>query len=58
MQKVYAQYALKRAATLALDQRPTISDDCKEEERGRFANVAREYSILSREKLKEVADMS
>jgi len=58
MQKIYAQYALKRAATLALDQRQTISDDCKEEERGRFANVAREYSILSREKLKEVADMS
>jgi len=58
MQKVYAQYALKRAATLAFDQRPTISDDCKEEEMGRFANVAREYSILSREKLKEVADMS
>ena len=58
MQKIYAQYALKRAATFALDQRPTISDECKEEERGRFANVAREYSILAREKLKEVADMS
>ena len=58
MQKVYAQYALKRAATLALATRPTISDDCEEEDRSRFANVAREYSILSKEKLKEVADMS
>ena len=71
LQREFARYALKRAAGLALIQRTPIirtenehddDDDissCDEvDNKGSFANIAREYSIMCREMLKDVADMS
>ena len=72
LQWEFARYALKRAAGLALIQRIPIitttenehdhdddSSSCDEvDNKGSFANIAREYSIMCREMLKDVADMS
>ena len=72
LQREFARYALKRAVGLALIHRAPIitttenehdddddSSSCDEvDNKGSFANIAREYSIMCREMLKDVADMS
>ena len=68
IQMEFARYTLKLAASLALSQRPSVTEDSKENcsVEGReessssssFANVAREYSKLCQQMLQEVADMS
>ena len=71
LQRELARYALKRAAGLALIHRTPIirtenehdhdddSSRCDEvDNKGSFVNIAREYSIMCREMLKDVADMS
>lgn len=64
LQKEYAGYTLKSAAAVALDHRPRITNDNKREGEcdangkgaGSFADVSREYSVMCRQKLKEVAE--
>jgi len=69
LQKEFARFALKVAAGFALEQRPPVTANDRDDNQGDcdapgikrkdgFAKVAREYSSLCRAALHEVADMS